>query len=135
GRVRYWSSNSAAGGGADAGGSTASGACLAFAAAFFTFAPAFAPAWARVNGRTPRARRLLSQVASSSVTVPGGSRNCRSMAAWLEGMRPYSHFVAVRDGISQRVGRAVPNSSTSLTAWTAPQTYRASPGSTFFSAR
>src|SRR6185503_11498984 len=66
------------------------------------------------NGVTLLLVTPLAQVAAATDTEPEASPNCASMAEWLDGMRPYCHFVAVRGLISYGSFDASPNCSTRL---------------------
>ncbi len=68
-------------------------------------------------------------------TEPAARSNCASIAAWLDGIRPCCHFVALRGLITKPSLPSTPNSATRLAAWKAPQTYRQSAGSAPVAAR
>lgn len=55
-------------------------------------------------------------------TEPAASPNCASIAAWLDGIRPCCHLVALGGLISKVSAPWTPNSATRLAAWNAPQT-------------
>src|SRR5262249_51747722 len=96
--------------------------CAAVAAVFLAFA-FLAPAWpARWYGSAPVRLTFFAQTVAAIDTEPAARPNWASIAAWLEGIRPYCHLVAVRGLISKVPVPWTPNSATRLAAWKAPQT-------------
>ncbi len=101
-------------------GADGAGAAGAFPAPdLFVFAPACP---ASRYGRTPVRSRFFAHTVAAMDTEPAARPNCASIAAWLDGIRPYCHRVAVRGAIPKEPPPATPNSSTRLAAWKAPQT-------------
>ncbi len=89
-----------------------------------------APVWpANRNGRTPVRLTFFAHSVAAIDTDPAASPNCASIAAWLEGIRPYCQVLALGGLISKVSLPWTPNSATRLAAWNAPQTYRHSAGS------
>ncbi len=66
--------------------------------------------------------RFFANTVRAMDTEPAASPNCASIAAWLDGIRPCCHFVAVRGPVSKVSTPCTPNSATRLAAWKAPQT-------------
>src|ERR1700761_134617 len=75
---------------------TGTGAAVFLALAFFV------PAWPSSRyGLTPVRFTFFAQVVAAIDTLPPARPNCASIAAWLEGISPYCHFVALRGLISK----------------------------------
>src|SRR5580692_5707672 len=100
------------------GTATGTGAAAVFLAWAF-----FVPAWPSSRYGSTRVRfTFFAQVVAAIDTLPPARPNCASIAAWLEGISPYCHLVALRGLISKVSRPATPNSSTRLAVWKAPQT-------------
>lgn len=65
---------------------------------------------------------FFAQSVAAIDTDPAARPNCASIAAWLDGIRPCCHRVAVRGPITKVSVPWTPNSGTRLAAWKAPQT-------------
>src|SRR5262249_43760295 len=85
----------------------------------FFFVPACPASW---NGVTAVRLTFFAHTVAAIDTDPATRPNCASIAAWLDGMRPCDHLVALRGPISKVSAPWAPNSATWLTEWNAPQT-------------
>ncbi|CAM5473369.1 hypothetical protein SGLAM104S_05880 [Streptomyces glaucescens] len=66
--------------------------------------------------------RFFAHSVAAMDTDPAARPNCASIAAWLDGIRPCCHLVALGGLISKVSVPWTPNSATRLAAWKAPQT-------------
>src|ERR1700734_2071307 len=87
------------------------------AAAVFLAWAFFVPAWPSSRYGSTRVRlTFFAQVVAAIDTLPPARPNCASIAAWLEGISPYCHLVALRGLIAKVPRPAPPHPSTVLGA-------------------